>query len=59
MICRVIVEKLGGEIIVEFKLNEGFIFCFMIFYKVGKKILEFGKVMKCLELGSMGLRKVL
>lgn len=36
-ICRVIVEKLGGEITAESKLNEGSTFRFTIPYKAGKK----------------------
>ena len=58
-ICRVIVEKLGGEITAESKLNEGSTFRFTIPYKAGKKIPESGKVTKCPESGSTGLRKVL
>ena len=58
-ICRVIVEKLGGEITAESKLNEGSTFRFTIPYKAGKKIPESGKAMKCPESGSTGLRKVL
>ncbi len=37
-ICRVIVEKLGGEITAESKLNEGSTFRFTIPYKAGKKM---------------------
>ena len=58
-ICRVIVEKLGGEITAESKLNEGSTFRFTIPYKAGKKIPESGKVTKCPESGSTGPRKVL
>ena len=58
-ICRVIVEKLGGEITAESKLNEGSTFRFTIPYKAGKKIPESGKAMKCPESGSTGPRKVL
>ena len=50
-ICRVIVEKLGGEITAESKLNEGSTFRFTIPYKAGKKIPESGKAMKCPESG--------
>ena len=39
-ICRVIVEKLGGEITAESKLNEGSTFRFTIPYKAGKKCPE-------------------
>jgi PAS domain S-box-containing protein len=58
-ICRVIVEKLGGEITAESKLNEGSTFRFTIPYKAGKKIPESGKAMKCPESGSTEPRKVL
>ena len=58
-ICRVIVEKLGGEITAESKLNEGSTFRFTNPYKAGKKIPESGKVTKCPESGSTGPRKVL
>ena len=58
-ICRVIVEKLGGEITAESKLNEGSTFRFTIPYKAGKKIPESGRGTKCPESGSTGLRKVL
>lgn len=37
-ICRVIVEKLGGEITAESKLNEGSTFRFTIPYKAGKNV---------------------
>lgn len=46
-----IVEKLGGEITAESKLNEGSTFRFTIPYKAGKKIPESGKVTKCPESG--------
>ena len=58
-ICRVIVEKLGGEITAESKLNEGSTFRFTIPYKAGKKCPESGRGTKCPESGSTGLRKVL
>ena len=58
-ICRVIVEKLGGEITAESKLNEGSTFRFTIPYKAGKKCPESEKATKCPESGSTGLRKVL
>ena len=58
-ICRVIVEKLGGEITAESKLNEGSTFRFTIPYKAGKKCPESGKATKCPESGSTGPRKVL
>ena len=58
-ICRVIVEKLGGEITAESKLNEGSTFRFTIPYKAGKKCPESGRGTKWPESGSTGLRKVL
>ena len=58
-ICRVIVEKIGGEITAESKLNEGSTFRFTIPYKAGKKCPESGRGTKCPESGSTGLRKVL
>ena len=58
-ICRVIVEKLGGEITAESKLNEGSTFRFTIPYKAGKKCPESGKATKCPESGSTEPRKVL
>ena len=58
-ICRVIVEKLGGEITAESKLNEGSTFRFTIPCKAGKKCPESGKATKCPESGSTGPRKVL
>ena len=58
-ICRVIVEKLGGEITAESKLNEGSTFRFTIPYKAGKKCPESEKATKCPELGSTEPRKVL
>ena len=58
-ICRVIVEKLGGEITAESKLNEGSTFRFTIPYKAGKKCPESEKATKCPESGSTGPRKVL
>ena len=58
-ICRVIVEKLGGEITAESKLNEGSTFRFTIPYKAGKKCPESGRGTKCPESESTGLRKVL
>ena len=58
-ICRVIVEKLGGEITAESKLNEGSTFRFTIPYKAGKKCPESGRGTKCPESGSTGPRKVL
>ena len=58
-ICRVIVEKLGGEITAESKLNEGSTFRFTIPYKAGKKCPESEKATKCPESGSTEPRKVL
>ena len=58
-ICRVIVEKLGGEITAESKLNEGSTFRFTIPYKAGKKCPESEKATKCPESRSTEPRKVL
>ena len=58
-ICRVIVEKLGGEITAESKLNEGSTFRFTIPYMAGKKCPESEKATKCPESGSTEPRKVL
>ncbi len=56
-ICRVIVEKLGGEITAESKLNEGSTFRFTIPYKAGKKCPESGGVRSVRESGEYGTEK--